>query len=128
MNTVKVTINGISYEMIFNLKLIRVLGHNWGLPDIPSTMAKVAQIESLATGSFEAYDVMYDIIFFAISCNKNNPEIDRDSIEDLSTNDFVQLAGQMTVGITSAFPDAEQPDETKKKIAPKPKNLKPGMN
>lgn len=129
MSDIKVKIKGVSYEMVFNLKLIRTLGRFWNLPDIPSTMGKVALIETISQGNLEAYDVMYDIMYHAILCNKENPVIDKDDIEDLSVDEFVKFAEQLTIGITASFPDAENTDdEEKKQIAPKRKNPKLGIS
>lgn len=115
MSAIKVTINGNTFEMVFNLKVFRVLGKQWGLSDLPATMQRVALIENLSTGSFDSYDVLFDILYQAIACNRENPAIDREDIEELDTNQLIALAGQMVSGISEAFPQEEQADENAKK-------------
>jgi len=129
MEGIKVNINGNAFEMVFNLKVFRVLGKLWGFDDLPTTMQKVALMEKVGDGSFEAYDVMYEVLFQSLVCNQNNPVITKDDIENLSIDELLKLATEMTTGISASFPVPEDTDDDEKKpIAPKSKSLKPGTN
>jgi len=125
MEGLQVTIKGIAYVMLFNLNLFRKLGKEWGLDSLPETAQRLALIETLDSGSFEAYDVLFDVMYQAIACNEDNPPISKSAIENLALNDLVTIAGQMAQGIAVAFPQQNPDADPEKKILA-PKKKKPG--
>jgi hypothetical protein len=117
MSPIEITINGKTFKMIFNLKVFRSLGKDWGLETLDEVVAKVQTIEKLASGSLAAFDTLYDIVYQSINCCVENAEkITRDEIENLDTEDMQQLAAAITGGTAEGF---TVPASTEKKTKPR---------
>ncbi|WP_119792041.1 hypothetical protein [Flavobacterium anhuiense] len=117
---IAVQIKGNTFKMVFNLKVFRALGKEWGLPGLPEVMQRVALIEQIETGSFETYDVLYDLLFQALDCCPDNQtKISKEEIENLEMDELMLLAQGMTEGIAAAFPDAKEEPKKKTKAAKK---------
>ncbi|SHG27632.1 hypothetical protein [Flavobacterium johnsoniae] len=112
-----VGIKGNTFKMVFNLKVFRTLGKVWNLPSLPEVMERVSLIENIESGSFEVYEVLYDLIFQAIDCCPGNQiKISKEEIENLEISELMELAQGMTEGITASFPDSKTEEDTEKKI------------
>lgn len=118
MKDITVKINGSSFKMSFSLKVFRVLGQVWNLETLPDVMQKVALIEQIDTGRLEIYDVLFELLFQSIDCHPDNTEkIKLSDIENLSIDELMVLAGEISKGISEAF---RQTEESEKKLkAPK---------
>jgi hypothetical protein len=117
MSPIEITINGKTFKMIFNLKVFRSLGKDWGLETLDEVVAKVQTIEELASGSLAAFDTFFDIIHEAINCCVENSEkISKEQIEELSMEDMQQLAAAISGGTAESFTLTAS---TEKKTKPK---------
>lgn len=117
MSPIEITINGKTFKMIFNLKVFRSLGKDWGLETLDEVVEKVKTIDQLSTGKLSAFETFFDIIHESINCCKENSEkISREDIEDLSMEDMKLLASSISAGTAEGFNVQEDPE---KKTKPK---------
>lgn len=64
-----------SFRLVFGLKLFRILGKKWDLPGMNEVIAKMAVLDSVSDNlSFEAMDVLEDIIVASIENGPDNSE------------------------------------------------------
>jgi len=122
---IKVVVKGQECVMMLNMNLFRVLGREWGFDTLPETAQRLSLIEKLEAGSFEAYDVLFDLLYWSIACNKDNPEISRNTIDNLGTSELLNLGRKMIDGLPLAF-NNQNPDADPEKKIPAPKKKKPG--
>lgn len=117
MNGVEVIIKGIAFKMIFNLKVFRLLGKEWKLDSLPEVTQRISLLDKLESGSLEAFDVFFDLLFVSIDANSENEnKISKAELENLSIEEMTALVGKMTEGITGSFPTES---ETEKKTTVK---------
>lgn len=123
MDQVTLEINGNSYKLKFGISCLRILGSMWNIPTLNGVLARVSVLDKLEGGdiSFEAMDILEDVVKAAIRTEKTNVivESDFDGLIDFIIMNQDKIS-EVFKGLVTSMPVAD----SGKSKAPKGANKK----
>jgi hypothetical protein len=118
MDSFKLQINAKTFNLVFGLKVFRILGRKWNCPNMETVAGKLAVLDGEGN-EFDQMDILEDLLVAAIEAGNNpdfNPEED-DIIHAFYSDP--QALEKLTAQIIASMPRQQPQEPGKLQAVPK---------
>lgn len=105
-------------DLVFNLKVLRELGKQWNCKGINDTLQKLDALQTLEEEvTFEALDVIFDLLYTSIKVANPKTTITKEEIENIDIHEITKITTALVEMITTNMPISTEEEivETEKK-------------